>query len=231
MTQGKLKSFLKLVVFLVAVSCVSLTTGCHKDQTKDPLSAEEREWLTEHDGKIVLAHDPDAKPIDYIDEKGEFRGLAADYVHLIEKKLNFKFDIVHIKTWAEVLEKARKKEIDVLCAITKTPAREKWLLFTKPYIIIPTVILVRESIKETLTPEQMKDMKVTFTKGWVIDEYLRENHGYLDLVPSIDEKTAMNRLSLGQADAWVTALTTSSILIEKHKIHDFRPSKIIVDFS
>ncbi len=222
--QRGFKCFLKLVVFSAAVfiSCVFLTTGCHKDQPKDPLTAEEREWLTEHDGKIVLAHDPSAKPIDYLDDKGKFRGLAADYVHLIEKKLNFKFNIPRIKTWDEVLQKAKRKEVDVLCAITKTPAREKWLLFTRPYIVIPTVILVRGSIKETLTPEKMKGMKVTFTKGWVVDEYLRENYGYLDLVPSIDEKTAMNKVSLGRADAWVTALTTSSILIEEQKITNLR---------
>ena len=222
--QEKLKSFLKLVVYsaVVSISSVFLTTGCQNDQPKDPLTVEEREWLTGHDGKIVLAHDPDAKPIDYLDDKDRFRGLAADYVHLIEKKLNFEFNIPRVKTWAEVLKKAKNKEIDVLCAITETPEREKWLLFTKPYIIIPTVILVRETIKESLTPDKMKGMKVTFTKGWVIDGYLRENYGYLDFDPSVDEQTAMNKVSLGEAEAWVTALTTSSILIEKHKITNLR---------
>ena len=222
--QKKLKSFLKLVVCsaVVSISSVFLTTGCQNDQPKDPLTVEEREWLTGHDGKIVLAHDPDAKPIDYLDDKDRFRGLAADYVHLIEKKLNFEFNIPRVKTWAEVLKKAKNKEIDVLCAITETPEREKWLLFTKPYIIIPTVILVRETIKESLTPDKMKGMKVTFTKGWVIDGYLRENYGYLDFDPSVDEQTAMNKVSLGEAEAWVTALTTSSILIEKHKITNLR---------
>ena len=222
--QEKLKSFLKLVAYsvVVSISSVFLTTGCQNDQPKDPLTVEEREWLTGHDGKIVLAHDPDAKPIDYLDDKDRFRGLAADYVHLIEKKLNFEFNIPRVKTWAEVLKKAKNKEIDVLCAITETPEREKWLLFTKPYIIIPTVILVRETIKESLTPDKMKGMKVTFTKGWVIDGYLRENYGYLDFDPSVDEQTAMNKVSLGEAEAWVTALTTSSILIEKHKITNLR---------
>ena len=42
---------------------------------KDPLTRQEREWLTKHNGKIVLAHAPSANPIDFIDENGEFRGL------------------------------------------------------------------------------------------------------------------------------------------------------------
>jgi len=231
--QMALSGFIKLVLLsaVVLIPSVFLTAGCHNKAPKDPLTVEERKWLTAHNGKIVLAHDPNAKPIDYLDDKGRFRGLAADYVHLIEEKLNFKFNIAKIKTWDAVIQKAKKREVDVLCAMTKTPAREEWLLFTKPYIIIPTVILVRETLKETLTPEKMKGMKVTFTKGWVIDEYLRENYGNLELVPSINEKTAMDSVSLGQADAWVTALTVASILIEEHKITNLRVAgKVDMEF-
>ncbi len=219
-TQILHKPVLFLAVFCVA--CLFLTTGCHRTQPKDPLSMEERDWLKRHDGRIVLAHDPSAKPIDFIDKQGKFCGLAADYVHLIEKKLNFKFHIARIKTWEEVIQKAKKREVDVLCAMTKTPERERWLLFTEPYIVVPTVILVRDDIKGTLIPEKMKGKKITFTKGWVIEDYLRKNYGYLDYIPSIDEESAMKAVSTGQADAWVTTLTTSSILIQKNKITNLR---------
>ena len=189
---------------------------------RDPLTQEEREWIRKHDDKIVLAHDPSAKPIDFIDENGQFRGVAADYVELIEKSLNFKFNIVHLKTWDEAMRRAKNKEIDVLCAFSKNPQREKWMLFTEPYIEIPTVILTKKDIKGNLTLDKMKNMKVTFTKGWVIDDFLRNNYSYLDMLPAIDEKTAMNYVSLGQADAWVTALTSASIMIEEHKITNLR---------
>jgi len=220
-------NFRKIIVLCISVITIStlfvlLSGGCYKDQRKDPLSQEEREWLTKHDGKIVLAHDPSAKPIDFIDENGEFRGLAADYVALLEKRLNFKFNIVQINTWEEVIRKAKKREIDVLCAFTKNPQREKWMLFTEPYIVIPTVILTRKDIKGTLTLDKMKDMKVTFTNGWVIDDFLRSNYSNLDMLPAIDEKTAMNYVSMGQADAWVTALSSASIQTEEYKITNLR---------
>ena len=186
------------------------------------MTPKEREWLLEHDAKIVLAHDPSAKPIDFIDENGEFRGLAADYVELIEKRLNFKFNIVHLETWDEVVRRAKNREIDVLCTFTKNPQREKWMLFTEPYIEIPTVILTRKNIKGNLTLDKMKNMKVTFTKGWVIDDFLRNNYGYLDMLPAINENTAMNYVSTGQADAWVTVLTAASIQIEENKITNLR---------
>ncbi len=222
--SGNFRKIIVLGISVIAISTllVLLSGGCYKDQRKDSLTQEEREWLSAHDGKIVLAHDPSANPIDFIDENGQFRGLAADYVELIEKRLNFKFNILHLKTWDEVIKRAKNGEIDVLCALTKSPQREKWLLFTDPYIEIPTVILTRKDIKETLTLDKMKNMKVTFTKGWIIDDFLRNNYSYLDMVPAVDEKTAMNYVSMGQADAWITALTAASIQIEEHRITNLR---------
>ena len=186
------------------------------------MTPEERAWLSEHDGKIRLAPDPDARPIDFIDEKGKFQGLALDYVRLIEKRLKFNFNIVHHKTWEEVIRKAKDKEVDVLCTFTKNEQRAQWMLFTEPYIVIPTVILTREEFKGNLTPDTMKDMKVTFTKGWVVDDYLRKNYSHLNMLPAIDSNAAMNNLITHKADAWVTALTVASIKIEEARVSNIR---------
>jgi PAS domain S-box-containing protein len=214
-------SLLKLTVAIFVLS-VTFSVGCMKEMPVDPLTPEERAWLSEHDGKIRLGHDPNAKPIDYIDENGKFQGLAADYVRLLEKRLNFGFDIVRIKTWDEVLSKAKNKEVDVLSTFTKTEEREHWMLFTEPYIVIPTVILTRDDFKGNLTLDTMKDMKVTFTKGWVIDDYLRQKYSHLNMQPAIDSDTALNNLITNNADAWVTALTVASVKIEENRVSNIR---------
>jgi PAS domain S-box-containing protein len=208
------------LVFVVFILNGFLTVAFSHEN--DPLTSEEREWLKQHDGKIVLGHDPSANPIDFYDKNDVFSGLAADYVHLIEKKLNFKFKVSKNKTWNEVLEKAKRGEIDVLCAFSKSPERAEWMNFTDPYIKIPAVILVRNEIKGELKLEQMKGMKITFTKGWVIEEFLKNNYGYLNLVPSIDEKSAIENVSLGVADAAVTALTSAILSVNKFKIPNLR---------
>ncbi len=41
------------------------------------MSEEESEWLVAHP-VIRLAPDPDFPPIEYFDENGEYRGIAAD---------------------------------------------------------------------------------------------------------------------------------------------------------
>ena len=97
------KIFLLKLMLAIFVFLVLFSVGCMKGITEDPLTLEERAWLTEHDGKIRLGHDPNANPIDYLDEEGNFQGLAADYIRLIENRFHFKFDILRIKTWDEVI--------------------------------------------------------------------------------------------------------------------------------
>ena len=215
------KSFLVcfFVVQMILIFCFPLAVIANQD---DILTPEERTWLTQHDGKIVLGHDPSARPIDFYDKHNVFRGLAADYVDLLQKKLNFKFKLSKNKTWEEVIEKAKKREIDVLCAFSKSPARTEWMNFTPPYIKIPAVILVRNEIEGSLSLDQMKHMRITFTKGWVVEDYLRKNYGHLNLVPVVDEVTAIKNVSLGQADAAVTALTSAIVHIEKYQITNLR---------
>ena len=53
------------------------------------LSAEEMQWLDNHP-IIRLSPDPDFAPIEKVTENGEYVGMAADYMELIEKKINFK---------------------------------------------------------------------------------------------------------------------------------------------
>ena len=214
-------SFFKLFLAIVSFS-VLFSAGCMEGITDDPLTLEERAWLTEHDGKIRLGHDPNANPVDYLDKEGRFKGLAADYVRLIEKRLNFKFDILRIKTWDEVLKKAENKEVDVLCAFSKTKEREQFMLFSEPYVTIPVVILTRDDFKGDLKLETMKDLKVTFTKGWVVEDYLVKNYSHLNMFPSIDSDAALNSLITHKADVWVTPLTVASIKIEETGVTNVR---------
>jgi len=214
-------SFFKLFLAIVLFS-VLFSVGCMKEITEDPLTLEERAWLTDHDGQIRLGHDPNANPVDYLDKEGSFKGLAADYVRLIEKRLNFKFDILQIKTWDEVLKKAKNKELDVLCAFSKSKNREQYMLFTEPYLTIPVVILTRNDHIENLTLDTMKNLKVTFTKGWIVEDYLVKNYSRLNMIPAIDSDAALNSLITHKADVWIAPLTVASIKIEATGVTNVR---------
>ena len=49
-----------------------------------------------------------------------------------------------VLTWTQTVEKIKRGELDVLPAISKTPEREKYLNFTRPYLSFPYVIFTRD---------------------------------------------------------------------------------------
>ncbi len=215
------KAFLYMYVFILSL-CLVIVSGYMHYCSAEPLTSEERAWLIAHQGKIRLGHDPNARPVEFVDTDGIFKGVAADYIHLIEKKLNFTFQIVSKETWGEVLKDAKNRKIDVLCAFTKNEEREKWMLFTDPYIVIPIVILTRDDIKADLKLSTMQNMKVTFTKGWIVEGYLTSNYSHLTMMPAVNADEAMNNLVTGKADAWITAVTGAAVRIEKHSLTNIR---------
>ncbi len=219
-----------LAILLAGFSFTS-TTVCHGD-VEDPLTTEERAWLNENDGKIRLGPDPNAPPLDYFDESGHYKGLTADYVRLIEKKLGFRFEIVRMDTWDDLLKSAKKKEIDVICAAKWTPERDKYLLFTKPFINVPEVIITRKAFKGPVSIEELRDLKVTMVEGYAVFEIVSKKYPWLDIETSNNDLDGLLKVSFNRCDAMIIDLTMASYLIEKEGIGNLRVagySDIIID--
>jgi PAS domain S-box-containing protein len=96
------------------------------------------------------------------------------------------------------------------------------MLFTKPFLEFPAVIITRKKVKGPLNLEKMHGMKVS-----VVSEYTAHNfitHYYpklnLDLVPDVE--TGLRKVSFGLSDAFVENLATATYCIEKDGITNLR---------
>ena len=129
--------------FLLLLPLSLFFVSCHPaDRAEALLTPEEQTWLDQHAGQITIAPDTSFAPFEFIDEKGQFRGIAADYVKLIERKLGIRFNILRIDDWKENVEKAKRHEFDVWSAVVETPERDEYMLFTQPYIDIRPIFVV-----------------------------------------------------------------------------------------
>ncbi|MCK4355843.1 transporter substrate-binding domain-containing protein [Candidatus Bipolaricaulota bacterium] len=135
------------------------------------LTAEERAWIAAHP-VITVAPDPDFPPLEYFDEDGEYQGLAADYLALVEQETGLNFKIVRYASWDEVLAKARAREVDALPAAAQTPQRADYLLFSDPHIVLQGVIIARQQVKGTLTLDDLQGMRVAVVRGYVWQEFI-----------------------------------------------------------
>jgi PAS domain S-box-containing protein len=184
------------------------------------LTPEERQWLSGHDGRIRIGIT--VIPPQVLHGDGKHEGLAIDYIHLMERKLGCRFELVPYATWNEVIQAARLRQIDMIFAAQRTHERLAYLLFTQPYIELPNMIVVRKDRQGGSSLKNMKEWSVAVSEGSAVHEYLKNQFGYLDLRPVTDELSGLMKVSMGEVDAMVVEISRASYYIEKAGILNLR---------
>lgn len=186
------------------------------------LTPDEYSWLNENKSRIVLAVETDYPPYLFLDSKGNQSGLAHDYLLLLEAKLGVNFSQKQFTNLDEIFSKARSGEVQIVNAVTKTPARSEFLSFTEPFISVPNVIIVRKDRPGVVHEKDLAGLKVSLVKSYAITEYLSKTVTSIvaDIVPN--DLTAILNVSFGQSDAAVIDLATASYLISQKGITNLR---------
>lgn len=189
--------------------------------TQIELTADERQWLADHP-EIVLAPDPSFPPVEFFDEQGRYRGIAADIIALIESRLDIRFTVVQLPDWPQILQQTRQGKVDLLGAIVKTPQRDKYLLFTEPFLTFPGVIVVQKGVSATLTLNALRGMTVAIVDGYTGHELIASRYPEIRLEVVPDTPTGLRKVSFGMVDAFVGNLGTASFFLEQQGITNLR---------
>nr|WP_321501891.1 transporter substrate-binding domain-containing protein [uncultured Dethiosulfovibrio sp.] len=188
---------------------------------KDILTEEERAWLREHP-VIKLAPDRDFAPVEFIDEDGEYRGIAADYIELIGKRLGIDFQIVYLSDFNEGLEKVRSREVDMLATVIPTEERKAYMLFTSVPIEVPVVILTRKDISGHFSLEDLKGRSVGVVHSYAEHDFVSEAYPDLELTMLSDVPQGIHRLALGELDFFISSVSVASHYVEKMGISNLK---------
>ena len=204
---------------LLAIHLLGLFLGPPGVSANDlVLTVTEQEWLAAHP-LIRIGPDPDAAPFEWFTPEGEYKGMAADYVRLIEEKLGVAFEIVHARDWTQVLEMVRNGEIDVLSAVAVSPQREQYLVFAEPHITVPGVVI---SSKDFNSIEELYGHKVAVVANYVWDDLITHHEVDVRLLRVEDTLTGLELASLGAIDAMVSDLASLTYLIREQGIVNLR---------
>jgi two-component system sensor histidine kinase/response regulator len=183
------------------------------------LTDEERQWLAEH--PVILAGaDPAWPPMEYLDRNGEITGMVTDYIALVEQRLGINIEIVQQESWSQALESVRERDISLLTAVASTPDRDRYLLYTEPYLDLPAVIIVNDSTRGVASLEDLAGRQVAVVKDYATHDYLERGFSKLELVPVADIRNGLYAVSYGKVEAFVANIASASYFIEKYAIQN-----------
>ena len=204
-----------LISASVSLSASSNSSGIKSESTNQAvaLDNEEKRWLSEQ-GTFTLGVDPSWAPFEFVDDDGKYSGIGSGYIDLTSQRLGVDFKALPGLTWTEVIRKARLGQIDILPTIARTPKREKFLNFTKPYITFPMVIATRKDAAFVDSIAGLEGKRVGVVKGYVSQELIENDHKSVNLVLVKNLSEGLQQLSDGKLDAFVDNLVTIT-----HQIH------------
>ena len=182
--NGKLLFFALVAIFIFAMAGSSSATA---------LTDSERLWLEEHAGEIVLNFDRKCPPIEFLSKEGDYDGLAADVVALLEKQLGFNFR-KRPNEWPLILQQLKEGAPVISAAVTRTEDRAEFISFTGPYVKIPIVIVTKREFGENKTLENFGRKKVAVIKDFASEEVLREK--YEGLFEFVEVSYSYRKISL-----------------------------------
>jgi PAS domain S-box-containing protein len=104
------------------------------------LTPQERAWLEELP-PLLLGIDPAWPPMEFMDSQGVHSGISSSYVDLLRRALSIDIRTVSFPSWEKTLQAAKDGSVDMLSTAVKTPEREEFLLFSRPYASIKTLLV------------------------------------------------------------------------------------------
>jgi two-component system sensor histidine kinase/response regulator len=207
------------IVFVIIIFS-TITTPCFAVTNSISWTEDEIAFMKDHP-MISLGVDPGFVPFEFIDEDGEYKGIAADYLALISEKTGLRFEVAGGLTWPEAYDMALGGNIDVLPAIGKTSEREEFFLFSKPYYYFKRVIVTRNEDAGISGMEDLNELTVAVQRN-------SSHHSYLLAYPDINlslydsVEAALTAVATGTEKAFIGNLATTNYLIRANGLTNLR---------
>ncbi|KAF1084011.1 Virulence sensor protein BvgS precursor [Sporotomaculum syntrophicum] len=207
--------FIFLVIIMPVIATPCFSTGNSINWTEDELS-----FMNEHP-VIRLGVDPGFVPFEFIDDDGEYKGIAADYLALISEKTGLQFEVVKGLTWPEAYDMALAGDVDALPAIGKTNEREEHFLFSEPYYYYKRVIVTRDMDTQISGIDDLEGLTVAVQRN-------SSHHSYLLSYPNINlslyesVEAALAAVATGTEKAFIGNLATTNYLIRANGMTNLR---------
>ncbi len=174
----------------------------------------EKEFIRNH--KLTCVSTDNWAPFNLLKD-GKLSGIAIDYWNLVKKRLMLKGECKIVDSFSEVLNSIKEKKADITVSTTIVKERQRYAVFTKPYIKAPIVIVTKNSMGFVPNIKSIKDKIFAMPKDYTTTKILTRDFPDIKYKEVKDINQALEYVSSGKADA-----TMGILPVVAYKINDLR---------
>lgn len=186
-----------------------------KPETKKyvSLTQEEKQYL-KNKKVITYCSDSDWMPFEMIQD-GKQIGISSEYVKILAERLNIPFKLIEASSWSETLNRAEKRECDILSFLSmETENRKKNFSFLKPYISTPLVLATKHNVTFITDFDELDNREIGIGKGYAFAEILKNKYPNIIIKEVENPKEGLTKVKKGELFGYVGALATVGYLFQ-----------------
>ena len=182
------------------------------------LTPKERQWIEQHPN-VTVGLERDWAPIDFMTPQGEYVGIAVEYLKEISKISGVHFSFRSHPQWSKTMQQFQDKQIDMLAAVYKTPKRETYMSFSKPYFQTMDYFFIRKDTQAS-SIQDLAGKRVAVVESYAQTQILQKEYPYLKRVPYPNLSEAITAVAQGKADVVFDTYSVLSYLVEQKNLQN-----------
>ena len=183
-----------------------------KSQPSFKLTEKEQRWLSQNKELRVVIN-PLYAPFTTYDANGQFYGIGADILRLIHLRTGLNFKVIEATSTADMFQMVNQDKADFIAAMSYSDERDKQLIFTRPYVQPPFVLIVNSNITGPTDLSDIKSLAITADNSlWA---WLKSEYPHIKLVKADNASLAMQWVKENKVDGAVHNLIGANYMIDR----------------
>ena len=175
---------------------------------------QEREWLKKHP-VIRIGINNSWAPMDFVDANGTPRGIGVDFIHEMNKHLGGRLKIIP-GPWTKIYNEVKnRKGLDVLSGVTPSDERRMFFDFTRPYIVIPHVIVAVKNGPYYNSLASLKGKSLVIEKDFYLVDFIKNKYPEINLITADTTSDALGMVAKKKVDAYAGSRAIANYYISR----------------
>lgn len=172
--------------------------------------------------KLVYCIDPIWPPFETIGADGRHSGMSADYVAFFQSQLPVPLELLPTASWPDSIAAAEQRRCDLLLLAMKTPSRQRFMNFTRPYLVIPSVVVTRAEHPRVKSVAELADGQYGIRRGFGFAELYRQLHPTLKIVDVQSYEEGLLMVQSGQLAGMFGNMGSLGYLLQQYKMTNLK---------
>jgi len=171
---------------------------------------------------VTMCVDPDWRPYESLDADGNHTGLVAEYIAILQTKMDIAIQVVKTKNWQESQQYYRENKCDIVSALNATEERAQYLAFTEPYLSSPAVLVLNENNQSDALLSDLDGKTLSMVPGYVYESKLRQDYPAIKIVYVANMEAALQQVASGEVTATLAPLFLTFALTQKMSLDNLK---------